>query len=322
MLLDIYPASAVIAGVLLDLIIGDPEYRLHPVRLMGHTISFLEKILYNLTGNRVLNGGLLFIIMSLIWGGSSCLVINNLRVSIPVFLFSVTVIYTLISVKDLRVKSMEVFDALEERDLNRARERVGMIVGRDTDQLEEKEIVRATVETVAENIVDGIISPLFYLMVAGVPGIVLYKMTNTLDSMVGYRNDKYEGYGKISARIDDILNYIPARLSPVIISMAAVLTGRCSLRGIIIALRDGQKNPSPNSGISEAAVAGILGIELGGVNYYKGIESRKPVIGLKEKELEKKDIRTSCRISTATGVICSIIIAIVLYLNEGYLLSL
>lgn len=321
--MDNYLILIVLTGCLLDLIIGDPAYRFHPVRLIGNTIIFFEKLLYNLTFSKIFNGLVFFLVIVSGWSISIYLLLYFINTYLYLYIAaSIFMIYSLISIKDLKVKADEVKVALKSGDLITAREKVGMIVGRDTDNLDKKEIVRATVETVAENIVDGIISPLFYLLVAGVPGMVLYKAVNTLDSMIGYRNVRYEMFGKISARLDDLLNYIPARLSPILISIGGWFVSGFSMKGIQIAVRDGDKNPSPNAGISEATVAGLMGVRLGGENFYKGKVSIKPYIGNKLKELDTEDIEVAYRISTFTGIVCFIIVLLLLHFNGGFLLNI
>jgi adenosylcobinamide-phosphate synthase len=181
--------------------------------------------------------------------------------------------------RSLAEAGREIKRYLDAGDLEQARFKVGWIVGRDTARLDTAEVTRATVETVAENIVDGIISPLFYAFIGGVPLAFLYRAVNTLDSMVGYKNDKYRDFGMVAARVDDVFNYIPARITGLLLIVAAVFLGLDACRAAKAILRDAAKHPSPNSGIAEAGVAGALGIRLGGLNYYGGVPSLRAHMG-------------------------------------------
>lgn len=217
--------------------------------------------------------------------------------------FELFIVYSCLAVGDLREKAFEIRDLLAQNNIDEARNKVGMIVGRDTRDLNEKEIVRATIETVAENIVDGIIAPLLFFAIGGAPLMLVYKTINTLDSMVGYKNDRYKDFGFFSAKIDDIANYIPARLSFFIISFSGLFIGQNFLKGIKMGIKDGQKNPSPNSGISEAIVAGLLGIQLGGTNYYFGVKSIKPIIGVQRVLLNRKHITETVYIAYFSSIV-------------------
>jgi adenosylcobinamide-phosphate synthase len=217
-------------------------------------------------------------------------------------------------VKDLGVESLAVFNALNEGDLNKARTSLSRIVGRDTANLDEREIVRATVETVAENIVDGIISPLFYALLGGAPLAMAYKAVNTLDSMVGYKNKRYIHFGRAAAKIDDAANYIPARLSVVFLVMAGWVSGHDPVKTWNIAIRDGRKNASPNSGIPEAAVAGALGVRLGGLNCYDSIAVQKPYIGDDSNHLNKLHIKEAIKIAYITSALFVITGAVLFWL--------
>ncbi|MCX5710967.1 MAG: adenosylcobinamide-phosphate synthase CbiB [Candidatus Omnitrophica bacterium] len=214
---------------------------------------------------------------------------------------SIIIIFTSLSVKDLGVESLLVFSALKEGNLNKARASLSKIVGRDTAKLDEKEIIRATVETVAEGIVDGIISPLFYAFLGGASLAMAYKAINTLDSMVGYKNKQYINFGWAAAKIDDIANYIPARLSVIFLLLTSWLSGYSPVKAWNIIIRDGRKNPSPNSGLPEAAIAGALGIRLGGLNYYDSTAVQKPHIGEGINALDKSHIKEAIKIAYITS---------------------
>ncbi|MFZ5987948.1 MAG: adenosylcobinamide-phosphate synthase CbiB, partial [Bacillota bacterium] len=204
-------------------------------------------------------------------------------------------IYSAFASKCLAVESFKVFDALKERDIFKARNMLSMIVGRQTENLDEKEIIKGAVESTAENTADGVVSPIFYAVLGslfglGAPVVYAFKAISTLDSMVGYKNDKYKNFGWASARLDDLANYIPARLTGLLIVCSAFFTGKDYSRSFSIMIRDRRKHKSPNSGYPEAAVAGALGVRLGGPGLYFGDIVEKPVIGDALRELDIKDI--------------------------------
>jgi adenosylcobinamide-phosphate synthase len=201
---------------------------------------------------------------------------------------------------------MRVYRALEKEDVDSARKNLSLIVGRDTHSLDKQDIIRATIETVSENTVDGIISPLFYAFIGGAPLALAYKAVNTLDSMVGYKNERYKDFGWASAKIDDWANFIPARLSIMFLPVACWLAGKNGLNSWKLVWRDGKKNPSPNSGIPQAAVAGALGIQLGGMNFYNSIPSPKLLIGDRLNSLKIGHIKESIKVS----YICSVLVLI------------
>lgn len=298
----------VAAAYLLDLAIGDPRQIPHPVVIIGKGINVLEKYLRKLAAPVMglkFAGVLLTIITvgvtyTVMWGITSGAERINHWLGL---LLSIWFISTTIAVKGLKEAAMEIYSLLNAGDLAGARLKVGWIVGRDTASLDEGEITRATVETVAENIVDGIIAPLFYAFIGGAPLAMAYKAVNTLDSMVGYKNDKYIQFGWASARFDDVCNYIPARVTGVILLLTFVFTGKPVGRAIRMIRRDACRHPSPNSGIPEAAVAGALGIRLGGINYYGGVESFRAYMGDPEEPLTKKHILETVKIMQITSAI-------------------
>jgi adenosylcobinamide-phosphate synthase len=196
---------------------------------------------------------------------------------------------------------------LKAGNIEEARGKVSLLVGRDTDILDEAGIVRATVESVAENTVDGVTAPLFFAFLAGPVGAILYKAVNTLDSTFGYKNERYREFGWASARLDDVANYIPARLTAMIIPVAAVILQLSPLNSLRILLRDGKKHPSPNSGLTEAAVAGALKVQLGGLNYYFGQPSMRPTLGDPVKELGKNDILRANALMFVTLILATFI---------------
>ena len=267
-------ARELLAGVALDLAIGDPQWLPHPVRAVGWLARVSERTM-RATGLPLQIAGVLFWII--VVGVSTLTVAATVRFGHS--WCTVYWIYALLACRDLDVEAGRVVHALEEHDHEKARNRLSWIVGRDTATLDEPEMVRATVETVAENLSDGVVAPLFWLAIAGPVGMAAYKAANTLDSMVGYRNERYREFGWASARIDDIVNFIPARIAALLIWIAALLPGFNARRALQITLRDGGSQPSPNSGYPEAAVAGALGVRLGGINYYQGRQSLKAPIG-------------------------------------------
>jgi len=266
--------SELLAGVGLDLALGDPQWMPHPIRALGWFAGTCEKML-RATGMPPRAAGLLF------W----LLVVGCFTFAVWVTIYfgggwaRVYWIYSLLASRDLDQEAGRVVRALDDHDTEGARRWLSWIVGRDTQSLNEREMVRATVETVAENLSDGVIAPLFFLALAGPVGMAAYKAVNTLDSMVGHKNDTYAEFGWAAARLDDIANFIPARLTAVLIWIAALLPGFDAGRAIRVTLRDGKSQPSPNSGYPEAAVAGAMGVQLGGTNFYKGEPRSKAVMG-------------------------------------------
>lgn len=279
---------------LLDRLLGDPRWLPHPVIGMGKAITAIEAAVRRLckpSGYRA--AGLLLPL--LVAGGSFALTWAALRLLAQVSPWlaaaaEAALIWTTIASKGLRDAGMEVCGHLRRNDLPAARRSLGMIVGRDTEDLAQPEIVRGTVETVAENIVDAVVSPLFYALLGGAPLAMAYRAVNTLDSMVGYKNEKYIHLGWASARLDDVANYIPARLTALMLVAASWylrLDGSGAMRMV---RRDASSHPSPNSGYPESAVAGALGIRLGGHNSYHGVKSFRAYMGDKTRELEAEDI--------------------------------
>ncbi|MBI5573559.1 MAG: cobalamin biosynthesis protein CobD [Elusimicrobia bacterium] len=293
-----YELLTIPIAYILDLIFGDPRRFPHPVKLIGKTVEILENFLRKKLGNKKTGGTVLAF---LIIGGTFYVTFLIVKLSTTFnFYFgcgiSIFLIYTSLSVKDLKVESLEVYWALKKNDLDIAKEKLSMIVGRDTENLNEREIIRATIETIAESIVDGIISPLFYALIGGPALALTYKSINTLDSMVGYNNEKYRDFGWCSAKIDTIANFIPAILSIFLIPLASLFC-RCSLfSSFKIIFRDGLKNRQI-SDIPEAAVAGALGIRLGGMNFYNSIAVTKPFLGDNCHPLDKGHIKKSIKIA-------------------------
>lgn len=289
--------AKIAAGYLLDLLMGDPYSFPHPVRYIGKFIEFLEIFLKKLKHDKF--AGILLTVITV----GFAFIITYYLCAVSVII-EVIIIYTIFSTRCLADEAKSVYSALKNNDLAEARKRVGFLVSRDTSELDEKAVIRATVETVSENIVDGIISPIFYLLIGGAPLGMAYKAASTLDSMVGYKNEKYINFGWASARLDDILNFIPARLTAFLLLPAAALVCRMGANNTLrIAIRDRLKHSSPNSAHAESAVAGALGCRLGGPSKYFGEIVDKPYIGDALKEIDKEDILKSVRLMYAASVI-------------------
>jgi len=295
----------IIFAYIMDLLIGDPEWLPHPIVLIGKVIEILEKGITKVIANKKIAGiilvflvvvGTYFFVFVLIWFAARLHVILGIMVSIYF-------VFVSLSVKDLAIETKRVYISLRRHNLSLARKNLSRIVGRDTEDLNEREIIRASVETVAENTVDGIISPIFFAFIGGAPLSMAYKAINTLDSMVGYKNKRYIDLGWAAARLDDIVNFIPARISMVLIPIASFISGKGFRNSVRVILRDREKHASPNSGIPEAAFAGALGVRLGGANYYEGKLVEKSCIGDAEKSLELLDIKDSIRIMYACSAL-------------------
>ena len=309
---------SIYTGYALDLIIGDPYSFPHPVRYIGKLISIVEKQIRKITssdkGLKIAGFFLWFIVVGATFGITT-LVLQLFKFNkLAYFIVNTILIYTTLATKCLKDESVKIYKVLKTGDLEKSRIQLSYIVGRDTTNLNEKEIVRATVETVAENTVDGIIAPLFYGFIGGAPLAMAYKAVNTLDSTVGYKNDKYYYLGFASAKIDDIANYIPARLGVVLLSLGSLFAGFNFKNALKIGIRDRKNHKSPNCAFSEGAVAGALGIQLGGTNVYFGKEVYKPTIGDKTREIEFEDIVRTNKIMYSSSIISIIIFTVAYYL--------
>ncbi|MDQ0273240.1 adenosylcobinamide-phosphate synthase CbiB [Cytobacillus purgationiresistens] len=292
---------AITLAFFIDLIIGDPPKWPHPVKWMGTLIARLEKGL-NHGKNKKGKGLLMLITVLLAAGGLTYLFIGFFYFLHPVagVLIEAIVISTAIAQKSLKEAALDVYVPLKSGDINEARRRLSYIVGRDTDKLAEPEIVRGTVETVAENTSDGITAPLFWALIGGAPLAIMYRAINTCDSMVGYRNAKYEEFGSASARLDDVVNWIPSRLTSACMMAVNKPLFYKKREAWKIVMRDAKKHPSPNSGWGEAAIASLLGIQLGGINTYQGVISNRATMGDPLDVLEKNHILQANEIVTRT----------------------
>jgi adenosylcobinamide-phosphate synthase len=270
-------ASAVelVAGVAADLAIGDPRWLPHPIRGFGWLAQRLERF-WRWTPVAPRAAGLLFWMSAI---GSAGAVVWASMIWLPRQWVAIYWIFSLLALRDLDFESAVVIRALRRHDLAEARGLLSRIVGRDTGGLDETEVLRATIETVSENLSDGVIAPLFYLALGGPVAMAVYKAINTLDSMVGYRDERYRDFGWASARVDDVANFVPARLTALLVCGCALLLGLDARGALRTTVRDARSQPSPNAGYPEAAFAGALGVRLGGLNFYRGVASRKPYLG-------------------------------------------
>ena len=319
---------SLIFGWLLDLLIGDPSWLPHPVVGFGKVIAFGERHL-NKGSHRKLKGALLAVSLIAATYGLTLILLeclsfcrNDVMTLLREILCALVVFYCLAGTTLIR-EVREVFLALD-RSLDEGRKQVARIVGRDTSELSAQEVRTAALETLAENLSDGVIAPLFWFMLLGAPGMLAYKMVNTLDSMIGYRTDRYRYFGCWAARIDDIANYIPARLTALLMIVPKLIT--INLRGgnrfftfhfslFTFVYRNGRKHASPNSGYPEAALAGILDCRFGGPHYYFGELFDKPYIGENERPLTTADMRTAIRVNRTAEVLMMLIVTATLLLR-------
>lgn len=294
-----FPATALILvmAFFLDFLAGDPRWLPHPVVWMGRAIFFFESK-FRQAFSHLFVSGLIFalFLITMVWVISQGMVTLAVAVHPVVgILVQGVLLFYCFSVKSLVRAAHDVAVPLMAGDLPEARKMVAMIVGRETRTLDREAVTRAAIETVAENFVDGFLSPLFFFLVLGVPGALAYKMINTLDSMVGYKNDAYLLFGRASARIDDAANYVPARLSMFVISAATwVLSPERGKRAMQTAWAEGRNHKSPNAGFPEAAFAGALGVRMGGPNVYHGRVVEKPYIGVQFPDPSVEQIDMAC----------------------------
>lgn len=307
-------------GALLDLVLGDPQGWPHPVRLMGRLCAALERRLLREedSGKRKRRQGLLLVIIMLFLCGTvtfiGLAVMYHIHIVLGIAAESI-VFYQMLSMKDLKTESMKVCQALDAKDVEQARQAVSMIVGRDTARLDEAGIIRAAVETVAENTSDGVIAPMLYLTLGGAVLGVLYKTINTMDSMIGYKSDRYLDFGRYAARLDDAANFIPSRLAALLMIAATALCklicnpkekGDALIYNVSHAFRmyrrDSRKHASPNSAQTEAVCAGALGLRLAGDAWYFGGRVKKPYIGDDLRPVEAADIRRANRLLYVTSL--------------------
>lgn len=308
----------ILMAVALDLLVGDPLWLPHPVRGIGRAAVWFETISRRLLGSTRIVGLFAALATYSLVGAMAWVVIRLASAVDPLAgdVVSIVIIYTTIAARDLARHSMAVFRPLVSGDLIEARRCVGAIVGRDTDRLDEAGVTRAAVESVAESTVDGVTAPLFFAVIAGPVGAIVYRAVNTLDSMFGHQDERYCRFGWAAARIDDLANYIPARLTAPLICLAAALLRLRPGLAVRTLLRDGRKHGSPNAGLTEAAMAGALGVELGGANYYDGQLLEKPTIGQAIVPLAVQDIKLA---NVLMFVTAGLLLALCLALRVGSL---
>lgn len=309
------PILPIIIGFTLDLWLGDPQHWPHPVRWIGCAISVVQQKIRQLCSND----------SSLKWGGlglwliivgGSFLVTWGLLYLLGLwswwlsFIAECVLAYTLLATKCLKDAAMAVYYPLATDNMEQARVQLSYIVGRDTSELDKPQITRAVVETVAENSVDGVIAPLFYLFIGGVPLAMAYKAVNTLDSMVGYQTPKYKAIGYFSAKLDDVFNYIPARISWLLLSISAAFLKLNATAALSIGWRDRKQHKSPNCAWSEATVAGALGVRLGGANSYFGELVEKPWLGDDKRPIAQRDITTTIKLMYLTASLALLLFAV------------
>ncbi|MGM0499196.1 MAG: adenosylcobinamide-phosphate synthase CbiB [Bacillota bacterium] len=284
-----------VIALIIDLIISDPDWITHPVVIIGSLITFLEKYLQKEKDDALaakLKGGVLVIIVLLVsYFISNYIIQQSLRLN-EYFAYSIEIIFLslMLALKGLIKAGKEVYFALKVNDLEQARKKVDLIVGRDCSQSSRQEVIRAVLETLAENTSDGILAPAFYYLLGGLPLAVTYKAVNTMDSMLGYKNNTYINFGYAAAKTDDFFNYIPARITAFLIIAASFLLDLDFKSAFKTVLNDAEKHPSPNAGYPEAAAAGSLSLRFGGYNYYHGQQSFRAYIGQKKKKFEANDI--------------------------------
>lgn len=302
--------SALLAGFLLDLLLGDPYWLPHPVRWIGWLITKLETILRRifpktergeLAAGFLLTVFLVLLVPGLVWG--FLFLAGQVHILLR-FILEAILCYQALAMKSLREESMKVYRFLRQNDLPGARKAVSMIVGRDTQELSEEGVAKAAIETVAENTSDGVIAPLFYLAVGGAPFGYLYKTINTMDSMIGYRNACYLFFGRTAAKLDDLVNFIPARLSALLLILSAWILGLDGKGAWRIYCRDRMKHDSPNSAQTEAACAGALQIQLAGDAYYFGKLHQKPFIGDAVKPVSPEGIPEANKLLYTASSLC------------------
>ena len=311
-----YHILAFFFGFLLDLLLGDPYWLPHPIRLIGSLISGLEKKLLNRkternNKNELKDGAVLvFLVLTITLCISAILIFVSYYIHPCLGVLIETIMtYQILATKCLKVESMKVYHCLQTEGLEAARKAVSMIVGRDTSVLDEEGVAKAAIETVAENTSDGVIAPMLYTALGGPILGFFYKAVNTMDSMVGYKNEKYLYFGRAAAKLDDLVNYIPARISAYLMICAAFIGGKSfnGRQAYKIYKRDNRKHASPNSAQTESVCAGALGIRLAGDASYFGKIVKKPFIGDARRSVEYEDIKRVNKLMYMTSWLCEMI---------------
>lgn len=316
--------TALIIAFILDLCFGDPDFRFHPIRIIGNYISLSEKVLRKIFpktkyGETVAGGILVIKVLFVSFAVPFLILFFSYRLN-RFFGIGVESVmcYFLLAARSLSDAALKVYKPLKIGDTETARKNVSMIVGRDTESLDDVGITKAAVETVAENTSDGIVAPIIYMAIGGGVLGFMYKAVNTMDSMVGYKNDRYINFGKIAAKLDDIANFIPSRISAYLMILSAYILGFDGKGAFKIHKRDCRRHASPNSAQTESVTAGALGIQLAGNAYYFGKLYKKPFIGDKKRDIEYEDIKKSIKLMYLTSVI-TLILCILVKLIVGVL---
>ena len=309
-----YHFFAMFLGFVLDLLFGDPHWLPHPIRLIGNLIASLEKLnKKELSDTKKFLRGFAMVVVVIAWTTGVAVILEGAYGLHPAIGCAMEAImtYQILATKCLKVESMKVYEQLQKQDLPAARKAVSMIVGRDTEQLDETGVAKAAIETVAENASDGVIAPMIYLAVGGPVLGFAYKAVNTMDSMVGYKNEKNLYFGRFAAKLDDVANYIPARLSGWLMVAASAFVKMDVKNAAKIYRRDRRNHASPNSAQTEAAMAGALEVQLAGNAYYFGKLYEKPTIGDGIRPVEVEDIRRSNRLLYATAILGAVIFLLI-----------
>lgn len=313
--------AALLTGYVLDLIFGDPRQIYHPIRIIGNLIAVLEKGIRKVfpkTSKGELAGGTMLVVLVVL----ICTAVPAALLGLAAWIHPVVYwllasfwCWQILATKSLKTESMKVYAPLKERDLPAARRAVAMIVGRDTERLTEEGVAKAAVETVAENTSDGIVAPLIFLALGGPALGFFYKAVNTMDSMVGYKNERYLYFGRTAARLDDVLNFLPSRISAWLMILAAAILGMDGKNAKRIYLRDRKNHASPNSAQTEAVMAGALRVQLAGDAWYFGELYKKPTIGDPFRAVEPEDIVRANRLMYLTSAlalaVCVILRAVI-----------
>ena len=314
--------GAIVAGFIIDLIFGDPHWLPHPICLIGNLIGFLDKKLRRMLApgeTALLLGGALMVIIVLVLTFAVPVAVLTLAEQVnPWLRFALETVmcYQIFATKCLRDESMKVYTALKDNDLVDARLKLSWIVGRDTKELDAAEVTKGAVETVAENTADGIIAPMFYMFIGGAPLAFLYKGINTMDSMVGYKNDKFLYFGRCAAKLDDVANFIPARITGILMILASYFLNMNAAGAWKIFWRDRYNHLSPNSAMTESVTAGALNIQLGGDHYYFGKLVHKDTIGDNIRPVVAEDIVAVNNLLYMTAVISLLLFSLVYLVNS------
>jgi len=314
----------ILAAFLLDCIFGDPQNPLHPIRAIGAAVAvgvnaFKSAKPKSRAMRFSLGAALTIVVVCASFIATRLVLLGFYRVDFWLGLVAEALIcYFIIAAKALKVESMKVYHALSANDLQAARRNLSYIVGRETEKLDEQKIIKATVETIAENLSDGVIAVLIFIFIGGAPLGMAYKAVNTLDSMIGYRNEEFEYFGKFAARLDDVVNFIPARISAVFMILGSVFVGADTRSAVRIYVRDRRKHKSPNAAQTESVCAGALGLQLGGDSYYNGKLVQKPTIGDELNVPEKVHIRDANRLMYAATILAIITLSAAGFALKGH----